>query len=101
MHIRLAVPADAPALLAIYAQYIETGITFEYQLPSREEFARRIRTFGEAYPYLVWEEKGQILDMPMHTGRQSGQPISGTQSCPSIWTGTTPAPAGAGGSIPP
>ena len=61
MHIRLAVPADAPALLAIYAQYIETGITFEYQLPSREEFARRIRTFGEAYPYLVWEEKGQIL----------------------------------------
>ena len=61
MHIRLAVPADAPALLAIYAQYIETGITFEYPLPSREEFARRIRTFGEAYPYLVWEEKGQIL----------------------------------------
>ena len=60
MHIRLAVPADAPALLAIYAQYIETGITFEYQLPSREEFARRIRTFGEAYPYLVWEEDGQI-----------------------------------------
>ena len=48
MHIRLAVPADAPALLAIYAQYIETGITFEYQLPSREEFARRIRSFGEA-----------------------------------------------------
>ena len=61
MHIRLAVPADAPALLASSAQYIETGITFEYQLPSREEFARRIRTFGEAYPYLVWEEKGQIL----------------------------------------
>ena len=48
------------ALLAIYAQYIETGITFEYQLPSREEFARRIRTFGETYPYLVWEEDGQI-----------------------------------------
>ena len=43
MGIRFAAEADAPALLAIYAQYIETGITFEYELPSREEFARRIQ----------------------------------------------------------
>ena len=34
MGIRFAAEADAPALLAIYAQYIETGITFEYELPS-------------------------------------------------------------------
>ena len=35
MEIRFAAEADAPALLAIYGQYIETGITFEYQLPTR------------------------------------------------------------------
>ena len=61
MGIRFAAEADAPALLAIYAQYIETGITFEYELPSREEFARRIREFGGTYPYLVWEEDGRIV----------------------------------------
>lgn len=44
-----------------YAQYIETGITFEYELPSREEFARRIREFGGTYPYLIWEEDGRIV----------------------------------------
>ena len=61
MGIRFAAEADAPALLAIYAQYIETGITFEYELPSREEFARRIREFGGTYPYLIWEEDGRIV----------------------------------------
>ena len=61
MGIRFAAEADAPALLAIYAQYIETGITFEYQLPTREEFARRIRDFGGTYPYLVCEENGCIV----------------------------------------
>ena len=39
--IRFAAPDDAAALLRIYAQYIETPITFEYTLPSEEEFARR------------------------------------------------------------
>lgn len=38
--IRFAAPDDAAALLRIYAQYIETPITFEYTLPSEEEFAR-------------------------------------------------------------
>ena len=40
--IRFAAPDDAAALLRIYAQYIETPITFEYTLPSEEEFAQRI-----------------------------------------------------------
>ena len=61
MEIRFAAETDAPALLAIYAQYIETGITFEYQLPTPEEFAQRIREFGGTYPYLVCEESGRIV----------------------------------------
>lgn len=34
MKLRFAVPEDAKALLRIYAQYIDTNITFEYVLPS-------------------------------------------------------------------
>ncbi len=58
--IRFAAISDSPALLNIYSQYIDTPITFEYTLPTREEFAERIRTISQAYPYLVWEENGSI-----------------------------------------
>ena len=41
--IRTAVPSDAEALLEIYAPYVkDTAITFEYDVPSREEFTARI-----------------------------------------------------------
>ena len=61
MKLRFAVPEDAKALLAIYAQYIDTNITFEYSLPSEEEFAARIRSFTGIYPYLVCEDGGRIV----------------------------------------
>jgi len=54
--IRVATPADAPALLAVYAPYVErTAITFEYEVPSVDEFANRIARTLERYPYLVAE----------------------------------------------
>lgn len=59
--IRFATPDDAAALLAIYAPYIGTPVTFEYDIPSLEEFRRRIETISGEYPYLVWEEDGVIL----------------------------------------
>ena len=34
--LRLAAIADAPAILEIYAQYMDTQITFETELPSLE-----------------------------------------------------------------
>ena len=58
--LRFAVPADNDALLSIYAQYIDTSITFEYDLPSQEEFLRRIETISCRYPYLVHETDGVI-----------------------------------------
>ena len=61
LQIRFANEADAVNLLKIYSQYIETTITFEYVLPSVEEFQRRIREFSEVYPYLVCEEDGEII----------------------------------------
>lgn len=57
--IRFAAQADVPALLSIYQQYIDTSITFEYTLPTPEEFARRVREFSSFYPYLVWEVDGR------------------------------------------
>lgn len=57
--IRAAHVSDAGALLAIYAPYVlETAITFEYVIPSEAEFAQRIATTLETYPYLVVERAG-------------------------------------------
>lgn len=56
MKLRIACPADAPALLKIYAPYVEnTAITFEYSIPSEEDFAERIVNIQRMYPYLVAE----------------------------------------------
>ena len=57
--LRFATPADAEALVAIYAPYIlKTAITYEYEIPSTAEFARRIETYSAKYPYLVAEING-------------------------------------------
>lgn len=54
--IRSARIEDAKALRAIYAPYVKsTAITFEYDVPSVEEFAERIRMTLEKFPYLVIE----------------------------------------------
>ena len=59
MKLRFATPVDSQALLDIYSQYINTSITFEYSLPTLEEFARRISSTLELYPYLVLEDHGR------------------------------------------
>lgn len=52
--LRPATPQDAPTLLRIYAPYVtDTAITFEYEIPSVDEFTARIRSISERYPYLV------------------------------------------------
>lgn len=62
IRIRVASEEDAKALLAIYAPYvIKTAITFEYEVPTLEEFRGRIRHTLQKYPYLVAEQNGKIL----------------------------------------
>ena len=62
INIRPATPDDAAALLAIYAPYVaETAISFEYEVPSEEEFRQRIKDFSKDYPYLLAEEDGHIV----------------------------------------
>ena len=53
---------DAEALLNIYAYYVKnTAITFEYDVPTLEEFKQRITNTLKKYPYLVVEKEGTIL----------------------------------------
>ena len=60
--IRIAVEADVPAILEIYAPYIvSTTATFEYEVPSPEQFLDRFRAVTARHPWLVWEEDGRIL----------------------------------------
>ena len=60
--IRVAEERDVPDMLAIYAPYmLTTTATFEYDVPSREEFLRRLQGITERFPWLVWEEDGVIL----------------------------------------
>lgn len=51
LSIQVAQIADAKKLLAIYAPYVrETAITFEYEVPTIEEFAVRIAHTLERIP---------------------------------------------------
>ena len=52
--IRPAVGADAVAIAAIYGQVVrETTISFEFEPPSADEMASRIRAVTATYPWLV------------------------------------------------
>ena len=60
--IRKAIENDAESLLKIYEPYItNTTITFEYDVPTAEAFADRIRETAAAFPYLVCECDGVIM----------------------------------------
>lgn len=52
--------AEAQAVLAIYQPYIEdTAITFEYTVPSLDEWQERIQHYTQNYPWIValWNQK--------------------------------------------
>ena len=61
--LRTAAAGDVPAIAAIYAHHVLTGIaTFEEVPPDPAEMARRhAAVTGRGLPYLVAEEKGCVL----------------------------------------
>lgn len=62
LKLRMATPADAAALLEIYAPYVrETAVTYEYAVPTVEEFSARVAKTLEAYPYLAAEQGGELV----------------------------------------
>lgn len=62
MSIRPATVQDLPRILEIYGPYVEnTAISFEYTVPSLEEFTQRFLGVTAQFPWLVWEEDGLVL----------------------------------------
>lgn len=61
MKIRTATIDDAGKLLEIYRPYVtDTAITFEYEVPTLEEFQNRIVNTLLRYPYLVIVKNEEI-----------------------------------------
>ncbi len=59
---RPATERDAEACHAIYAPTVlESAITFETELPGVEAMRQRIQARLQHYPWLIWEEDGQVL----------------------------------------
>ncbi len=60
--IRAARATDAQELLEIYRPYVEnTAISFEYEVPSTEEFEKRITDTLQKYPYIVAVQGEKIV----------------------------------------
>lgn len=60
--LRFAAPKDAAKLVEIYRPYVEnTTVTFEYDTPTEDEFASRIRDFSSGFPFIVCEVDGEIV----------------------------------------
>lgn len=62
MQIRMATVEDTKGILAIYKPYVEkTTISFEHEVPSEQEFAKRIEQTLQKYPYLVATRNNEII----------------------------------------
>ena len=62
LKIRDAQLEDAERLVEIYSYYVlNTAVSFEYKVPTVEEFKERIRKVKAKFPYLVCEKDGVIV----------------------------------------
>lgn len=63
MLVRPAAPQDLPAIQSIYAYHVLNGLaSFEEEAPPLEEMQRRYEdVIRQGLPYLVAEEKGEVL----------------------------------------
>ena len=60
--IRVARLTDAPRLVEIYAPYVKkTVITFEYTVPTVDDFRQRMANTLVKYPYIVVEQGNQVV----------------------------------------
>jgi L-amino acid N-acyltransferase YncA len=60
--LRLATPFDAAGCLAIYRPFVESShTTFETEVPTVDEFARRIESTLPMRPWIVAEQDGNVV----------------------------------------
>lgn len=61
IRIRLADDDDADGILAVYAPYVATAVTFEETVPAPDAFRARIAGIRATHPFLVAERSGKIV----------------------------------------
>lgn len=62
LRLRMAEQADLGPMLAIYAHAVRTSaVSFEFEPPTRAEFADRFATVSAIFPWLAAEKDGQLL----------------------------------------
>ena len=60
--IRIARREDVSRMLDIYGPYVrDTSVSFEYNIPSESEFLQRFQEITVQFPWILWEENGEIL----------------------------------------
>ncbi len=78
MEIQNVTIEDAEELLDIYAPYVKyTAITFEYDVPSVEEFRQRIVNISDRYPYIKAVDNGQIVGYAYADVLRTGEHMTG------------------------
>ena len=92
--IRLATSKDAAEMLKIYAHYVvNTAISFEYEVPSEEEFRERIESILKRYPYIVAEQEAISSAMLMYRFSMRERLMIGLWKHRFMWIKTTNAAA--------
>ena len=97
MIIRFATDADAPAIAAMYAPYVEnTPISFEYEPPSANEMMARMKKVrDDELPWLVATDNDEVLGYAYATKHKER---AGYQWCveSSVYVGATSHRTGIG-----
>lgn len=98
MRIERVTEEDADRLLEIYGPYVkETAISFEYEVPSQEEFRDRIRSISSQYPYIkAVDEESAILGYAYAAAFKSRAAYDWGWRLPSMSGGSAGAEAWAG-----
>ena len=77
-NVRVATPADASAIQAIYAPMVlDTVISFELAPPTIDEMAERIAVTLRTSPYLVAEMGGKVVGYAYASHHRTRGPIAG------------------------
>lgn len=96
LRIRAACLEDAPEILDIYRPYVEnTAVSFEYTVPALEVFRERMRNILRAHPWLVAEERGEIIGYT-YTGNFVGREAYGWSAETTIYIKEDHRKAGVG-----
>ena len=97
--VRRASKADAAAVQSIYAPVVaETAISFEYEVPSVPEMARRIDSTLARHPWLVAERSGDVVGYA-YAGPHAERAAYAWSVDTSVYVGASSQGQGVGGAL--